>query len=75
MKLIDDSLKQITEIREDFKNRFSPYAAYIPDYSKVEKMMDELEKNLRKKKEHEVEMRKTLDKQYEKNKQRVLRAS
>ncbi len=75
MKLIDDSLKQITEIREDFKNRFSPYAAYIPDYSKVEKMMDELEKNLQKKKEHEVEMRKTLDKQYEKNKQRVLRAS
>lgn len=74
-KLIDDSLSQVESIKEDFKTRFSPYSLYIPEYSKVYNMLETLEQNLNTKKEQIKRMQKTLDRQYEKNKQKVLKAS
>ncbi len=74
-KLIDDSLNQIEDIKEDFQTRFAPYAPYIPEYRKVYGMLESLEQNLNTKKEQIKKMQNTLDKQYEANKQKVLKAS
>ncbi len=75
MKLIDDSLEQISDLKETFKTRFAPYAEYIPNYREVETMLNQLEKDLVAKKAEEKSMRETLNKQYDLNKQKVLRAS
>ncbi len=75
MHIIDDSLYQLGELQRDFKIKFEPYASYIPEYSKVYTMMEQLEKKLSAKKKYVNEMKKTLDKQYSKNKEKVLRAS
>lgn len=75
LKLLDDSLEQIEELQEIFKIKFEPYASYIPEYHNVKNMLDDLQKKLQTKKEQMNTMNKTLDKQYEKNKQKVLKAS
>lgn len=74
-KLIDDSLDQIEAIKENFKTQFAPYASHIPEYRKIYSMIEMLEQNLNTKKEQIKKMENTLDKQYEKNKQKVLKAS
>lgn len=75
LKLLDDSLEQIDALQEIFKIRFEPYANYIPEYYNVKNMLVDLQKKLQIKKEQINTMDKTLDKQYEKNKQKVLKAS
>ncbi len=75
MRLIDDSLNEVGALKEIFQNRFAPYAEYIPNYKEVDAMLNQLEKDLKTKRNMEKEMRSELSKQYEINKQKVLRAS
>lgn len=75
MKLLNDSIYQVNELKKDFKLKFEKYASYIPEYYKVSEMMDELELKMTNKKVELNKMEETLDKQYESNKQKVLRAS
>ena len=75
LKIIDDSIEQLDDLQKDFKLKFEPYAEYIPEYRKVEQMMEKLQKKLKDKKQKVNEMHQTLTKQYEKNKEKVLRAS
>lgn len=75
LKLIDNTLYQIDDLQKTFRLKFEPYASYIPEYHKVENMLTELQKKLQTKREQINNMDKTLDKQYEKNKQKVLKAS
>lgn len=72
-KLIDDSLRQVENIKEDFQTRFAPYSSHIPEYGKIYDMLETLELNLKTKKEQINKMQNTLDKQYEKNKQKILK--
>ena len=75
LKIIDDSIEQLDDLQKDFKLKFEPYAEYIPEYRKVEQMIEKLQKKLKDKKQKVNEMHQTLTKQYEKNKEKVLRAS
>lgn len=73
--LIDDSLLQIESLKDDFKVKFEPYSLYIPEYRKVEGMLNDLEKKMNEKKKQIKEMQENLDKQYSINQQKVLKAS
>lgn len=75
MYLIDDSLEHIEILKENYQSNLKKYALYIPEYSKLENMLNELEKKLLTNKELVKNMDKKLDNQYEKNKQRVYRAN
>lgn len=75
LKLIENSMEQVDLIKEDFKTKFAPYAPYIPEYRKVYGMIEKLEKDLQLKKEKVESMQDKLDKQYEKNRQKVYRSS
>ena len=72
--LIDDSLNHVNFLKENYKYNLKKYELYIPEYAKLESMLDELEKKLIKNKELIQDMEKTLDNQYERNKQRVYKA-
>lgn len=73
-KLLDDTIDQIDKFEKEFKEKFSQYAEYIPDYYKIANQIETLNKQLRYKKEETKQMEETLSKQYENNKQKVLRA-
>ena len=73
-KLLDDTIYEIDEFEKEFKNKFSEYAEYIPDYYKIANQIEALNKQLRYKKEETKQMEETLNNQYENNKQKVLRA-
>lgn len=75
MKLIDNSIDQIEDLKEYFKIHFDKEAQYIPNYNEVKAMMLELEKTLYAKKEEIKMMDNKLEQQYEKNKQKVLKAN
>ena len=75
LKLIDSSIDQIEDLKEYFKLHFDNEAQYIPNYNEVKAMMLEVEKALYSKKEEIKMMNQKLEQQYEKNKQKVLKAS
>ena len=75
LKLLNDSLEQIDDLQKVFKIKFEPYANFIPEYHSVKNMLDDLQKKLQTKKEQINTMDKALNKQYEKNKQKVLKSS
>jgi len=72
--LIDDSLEHVNFLKENYKQNLKKYALNIPNYTKLEGMIDDLEKKLIRNKELIQDMEKTLDNQYERNKQRVYKA-
>lgn len=73
--LIDDSLEHVSFLKENYKTNLKKYELYIPEYTKLESMLDDLEKKLLVNKDLIKNMEKTLDNQYEKNKERVYRAN
>ena len=72
--LIDDSLRQIDDIKDYLNIHVKKDAEYIPQYNEVKDMIEKLDKALKSKKEEIDKLDKNLDNQYEKNKQKVLRA-
>ena len=72
--LIDDSIKQIDDIKEYLNVHVKGEAEYIPQYLEVKYMIEKLDKSLKAKKEEIEKIDKNLDRQYENNKQKVLRA-
>lgn len=72
--LIDDSLRQIDDIKDYLNVHVKKDAEYIPQYYEVKDMIEKLDKALKNKKEEIEKIDKNLDNQYEKNKQKVLRA-
>ena len=72
--LLDDSLRQIDDIKEYLEVHVKKDAEYIPQYYDVKDMIEKLDKSLKAKKEEIEKLDKNLDKQYEKNKQKVVRA-
>lgn len=75
LRLINDSIYQVEELKKTFNLKFKKYSEYIPNYYNVEKMLEELEKKLNANKEKINNMNESLDKQYEANKQNVYRAN
>ena len=74
MFLINDSIKQIDDIKDYLNVHVKKDAEYIPQYQEVKDMIEKLDKSLKAKKEEIEKLDKNLDKQYENNKQKVLRA-
>jgi hypothetical protein len=74
-RLITDSIYQIDRFDEEFKNKFSAYTGLIPEYKLVEKQIQDLKRNLIKKKLEVDVMKKDLDRQYDANKVKVRKAS
>lgn len=72
--LLDDSLRQIDDIKDYLEIHVKKDAEYIPQYYEVKDMIEKLDKSLKAKKEEIEKIDKNLDNQYEKNKQKVLRA-
>lgn len=75
MFLIDDSLEHVRFLKENYNYNLKKYELYIPEYTKLESMLDDLEKKLLANKDLVNNMNKTLDSQYEKNKQRVYKSN
>ena len=75
MLLIDDSLEHVRFLKENYNYNLKKYELYIPEYTKLESMLEDLEKKLLANKDLVNSMEKTLDSQYEKNKQRVYNST
>lgn len=71
-KLLNSSLNELESLKEYMK-KYESESNYIPEYNNMKNMMDDLEKTLLKKKEEIKQIDKKLDKQYEENKQKVLK--
>ena len=74
-KVIDDSLYQLDQFDDEFKEKFKEYSSLIPEYSNLEQQIAELKKKLSHKKREIKEMQEDLSKQYESNKIKVKKAA
>ncbi len=70
-QLVDDSIKNISELKDTFEDEFKQYQYDIPEYDKVFSSLNKMEKELKEKKDNMSKINQELSYQYNKNDQKV----